>query len=154
MEPRATAPHGKLRAMRALSEAGVPVGVMVAPVVPMITDHEIEHILEAAQAHGAKAAGYVLLRLPHELKDVWREWLELHYPDRAAHVMSLVRQMRGGKDYDSRFGSRMRGEGPFAQLIEQRFRKAHARLGFGRLPPLDASRFVPPRKPSPQAELF
>ena len=157
MEPRATAPHGKLRAMRAmraLREAGVPVGVMVAPVVPMITDHEIEHILEAAKAHGAKAAGYVLLRLPHELKDVWREWLELHYPDRAAHVMSLVRQMRGGKDYDSRFGSRMRGEGPFAQLIEQRFRKAHARLGFGRLPPLDASRFVPPRKPSPQAELF
>jgi DNA repair photolyase len=154
MEPRATAPHGKLRAMRALHEAGVPVGVMVAPVVPMITDHELEHILEAAREHGAGAAGYTLLRLPHELKDIWREWLELHYPDRAAHVMSLIRQMRGGKDYDSRFGTRMRGEGPFAQLLQQRFRKAHARLGFGRLPPLDASQFVPPRKPSPQAELF
>jgi DNA repair photolyase len=154
MEPRATAPHGKLRAMRALHEAGVPVGVMVAPVVPMITDHELEHILESAHAHGARAAGYVLLRLPHELKEVWREWLQLHFPDRAAHVMSLIRQMRGGKDYDSGWGTRMRGEGPFAQLIAQRFAKAHARLGFGRLPALDASRFVPPRKPSPQAELF
>jgi DNA repair photolyase len=154
MEPRATAPHGKLRAMRALHEAGVPVGVMVAPVVPMITDRELEHILEAAHAHGARAAGYVLLRLPHELKEVWREWLQLHYPDRAAHVMSLVRQMRGGKDYDSTFGKRMRGEGPFADLIAMRFAKAHKRLGFGRLPALDGSRFVAPRKPSPQGDLF
>ncbi|MFD0739677.1 PA0069 family radical SAM protein [Lysobacter koreensis] len=154
MEPRATAPHGKLRAMRALSDAGVPVGVMVAPVVPMITDAEIEHILASAYEHGARAAGYVLLRLPHELKQVWREWLELHYPERAAHVMSLIRQMRGGKDYDSAFGTRMRGQGPFAQLIEQRFRKAHQRLGYGRLPPLDTSRFVAPRKPSPQGDLF
>jgi DNA repair photolyase len=154
MEPRATAPHGKLRAMRALSEAGVPVGVMVAPVVPMINDSELEHILEAAHAHGARGAGYVLLRLPHELKDVWREWLELHYPDRAAHVMSLIRQMRGGKDYDSRFGIRSRGEGPFAQLLAQRFAKARARLGYGRLPALDCSKFVPPRNPSPQGDLF
>ncbi|HET6435901.1 MAG TPA: PA0069 family radical SAM protein [Xanthomonadaceae bacterium] len=154
MEPRATAPHGKLRAMRALSEAGVPVGVMVAPVIPALTDHELERILEAAHAHGARSAGYVLLRLPHELKDLWREWLELHEPGRAAHVMSLIRQMRGGKDYDSRFGVRSRGEGPFAQLLAQRFAKAHARLGFGRLPPLDCSKFVAPRKPSPQGELF
>ena len=154
MEPRASAPHAKLRAMRALGDAGVPVGVMVAPVVPMITDHEIEHILEAAHDHGARAAGYVLLRLPHELKQVWREWLELHYPERAAHVMSLIQQMRGGKDYDSGFGTRMRGEGPFAQLIGQRFAKAHRRLGYGRLPPLDGTRFVAPRKPSPQGELF
>ena len=154
MEPRASAPRAKLRAMRALSDAGVPVGVMVAPVVPMISDHEIEHILEAAHDHGARAAGYVLLRLPHELKQVWREWLELHYPERAAHVMSLIQQMRGGKDYDSGFGTRMRGEGPFAQLIGQRFAKAHRRLGYGRLPPLDGTRFVAPRKPSPQGELF
>ena len=154
LEPRATAPHGKLRAMRTLADAGVPVGVMVAPVIPMITDHELEHILEAAKDHGATSAGYTLLRLPHELKDVWREWLELHYPDRAKHVMSLVQQMRGGKDYDSRFGTRMRGEGPFAQLLQQRFRKARARLGFGEHARLDASRFTPPRKPSPQAELF
>ncbi|GAB3387567.1 PA0069 family radical SAM protein [Lysobacter fragariae] len=152
MEPRASAPHAKLRAMKALADAGIPVGVMVAPVVPMITDHEIEHILEAAHDHGARAAGYVLLRLPHELKEIWREWLQLHHPDRAAHVMSLIRQMRGGKDYDSGFGKRMRGEGPFAQLIAQRFAKAHARLGFGRLPPLDASRFAPPQKASPPRE--
>ncbi|NUS38495.1 MAG: PA0069 family radical SAM protein [Lysobacter sp.] len=154
MEPRATAPRGKLRAMRALAEAGVPVGVMVAPVVPALTDHELERILETAREHGARSAGYVLLRLPHELKQVWREWLELHYPDRAAHVMSLIRQMRGSKDYDSRFGVRSRGEGPFAQLLAQRFAKAHARLGFGRLPPLETSKFAAPRRPSPQGELF
>ncbi|MGI8560055.1 MAG: PA0069 family radical SAM protein, partial [Luteimonas sp.] len=151
---RATAPHGKLRAMRQLADAGVPVGVMVAPVVPMITDRELEHILEAAHDHGARAAGYVLLRLPHELKEVWREWLQLHYPDRAAHVMSLVRQMRGGKDYDSAFGRRMRGEGPFADLLAARFARAHKRLGFGRLPPLDTSHFAAPRKSSSQGDLF
>lgn len=154
MEPRASAPHAKLRAMKALHETGVPVGVMAAPMIPMINDCELEHILEAAHDHGARAAGYVLLRLPHELKQIWREWLELHYPDRAGHVMSLIRQMRGGKDYDSSFGKRMRGEGPFAQLIQQRFAKAHARLGFGRLPALDSSRFTPPRIHSVQGELF
>jgi DNA repair photolyase len=154
MEPRATAPHGKLRAMRTLADAGVPVGVMVAPVIPMISDHELEHILEAARAHGACNAGYVLLRLPHELKQVWREWLQLHYPDRAAHVMSLIRQMRGGQDYDSAFGTRMRGEGPFAQLLAARFAKARARLGFGRMPALVASNFVAPLPPSPQGDLF
>lgn len=154
MEPRATAPLGRLRALRALADAGVPVGVMVAPVVPMITDPELEHILAAAHAHGARAAGYVLLRLPHELKEIWREWLQLHYPQRAAHVMSLVRQMRGGQDYDGRFGTRMRGEGPFADLIAMRFAKAHKRLRFGRLPALDGSRFVAPRPPSAQGDLF
>jgi len=154
MEPRASAPHTKLKAMRELADAGVPVGVMVAPVIPMITDRDLEAILEAAHAAGARAAGYVLLRLPHELKQIWREWLELHYPERAQHVMSLMQQMRGGKDYDSGFGSRMRGEGPFADLIAMRFAKAHKRLGFGRHPPLDSSKFVAPRKPSPQAELF
>jgi DNA repair photolyase len=154
MEPRASAPHAKLRAMRALADAGVPVGVMVAPVVPMVTDPELEHILEAAHAHGARAAGHVLLRLPHELKQVWREWLQLHYPERAAHVMSLLQQMHGGKDYDPAFGRRMRGQGPFADLIAQRFARAYRRLGYGRLPPLDGSRFVAPRVPSPQGELF
>lgn len=154
MEPRATAPHGKLRAMRKLHDAGVPVGVMVAPVVPMVTDCELEHILEAAYEHGARSAGYVLLRLPHELKQVWREWLRLHYPERAEHVMSLIQQMRGGKDYDSAFGKRMRGEGPFAELIAMRFAKAHKKFGFGRLPALDGTRFVAPRKPSRQGDLF
>jgi DNA repair photolyase len=154
MEPRASAPHARLRAMRRLSEAGVPVGVMVAPVIPMVTDRELEAILEAAHAAGARAAGYVLLRLPHELKEIWREWLQLHYPERAEHVMSLVRQMRGGKDYDSTFGKRLRGEGPFADLLAARFAKAHRRLGFGRLPPLQTGLFRPPRPSSPQAELF
>ncbi len=149
MEPRAAAPHARLRAMRRLSDAGVPVGVMVAPVVPAITDHELEAILEAAHAAGARQAGYVLLRLPHELKEIWREWLSLHYPDRAAHVMSLVRQMRGGSDYDSAFGKRMRGEGPFAQLLAARFARAHRRLGFGRLPALDCGAF---RRPAPVAD--
>ncbi|HZH42946.1 MAG TPA: PA0069 family radical SAM protein [Lysobacter sp.] len=154
MEPRASAPHARLRAMRQLHEAGVPVGVMVAPVIPMITDRELEHILEAAREHGAAAAGYVLLRLPHELKQVFREWLALHYPERAEHVMSLIQQMRGGKDYDSAFFTRQRGTGPFAELIAQRFAKAHRRLGFGRLPALDTGQFVAPRPPSPQGELF
>jgi DNA repair photolyase len=154
MEPRASAPHSKLNAMRRLADAGVPVGVMAAPMIPMINDRELEHILEAAHDHGARSAGYVLLRLPHELKQVWREWLQLHYPDRAGHVMSLIRQMRGGKEYDSTFGKRMRGEGPFAELIAMRFARAYKKLGFGRLPPLDASRFVAPRKPSAQGELF
>ncbi|MGY4514635.1 PA0069 family radical SAM protein [Lysobacter sp. HA18] len=154
LEPRASAPHAKLRAMKALTDAGVPVGVMVAPVIPMITDMEMEHILEAAHEHGAREAGYTLLRLPHELKDVWREWLELHYPERAAHVMSLVQQMRGGKDYNADFGTRMTGTGVFAQLVQQRFRKARARLGYTRYPELDTSRFTPPRKATPQGELF
>ena len=157
LEPRAAAPHTRLKTVQALHEAGIPVGTMVAPIIPMITDSEMEHILEAAYAHGARAAGYVLLRLPHELKKVWREWLALHYPDRTAHVMSLVQQMRGGKDYDSAYGTRMRGEGPFADLIAMRFAKAYKRIGFGRLPALDCSRFLPPvaEKPdSPQGTLF
>jgi DNA repair photolyase len=157
LEPRAAAPHTRLKTVAALQEAGIPVGVMVAPIIPMITDRDIEHILETAYTHGARAAGYVLLRLPHELKDVWREWLALHYPERAAHVMSLIQQMRGGKDYDSAYGTRMRGEGPFADLIAMRFAKAYKRIGFGRLPALDCSRFLAPMvdKPySPQGTLF
>lgn len=154
LEPRAAAPHTRLKTLRTLHEAGIPVGVLVAPVIPMITDQDLEHILEAAREVGARSAGYVLLRLPHELKEVWREWLQLHYPDRAAHVMSLIRQMRGGKDYDSQFGKRMRGEGPFADLLAMRFRKAYAKYGYARMPALDHGRFVAPRKPSPQGQLF
>jgi len=157
MEPRASAPHRKLKAMRALRDAGVPVGVMVAPVIPAITDSELETILESARDAGAGAASYVLLRLPHELKAIFRDWLVQRYPDRAEHVMSIIRQMRGGKDYDATFGKRMRGEGPFAQLLQRRFALAHARLGFGRLPPLRCDLFAPPRAPvppSPQGDLF
>ncbi|WP_367380863.1 PA0069 family radical SAM protein [Stenotrophomonas cyclobalanopsidis] len=154
LEPRAAAPHARLRAMEALSKAGVPVGVLVAPVIPRITDNELEAILEAAHSHGARAAGYVLLRLPNEIKDIWREWLELHYPDRAEHVLSLMRQLHGGKEYDSSFGTRMRGSGPFADLLAQRFKKAHKNLGFSRLPSLNTELFQPPRERSPQGQLF
>ena len=154
MEPRASAPHTRLKAIAGLHAAGVPVTVMVAPVIPAITDMELEAILEAARAAGAADASYVLLRLPHELKEIWREWLQQHYPERAAHVMSLVAQMRGGRDYDSAFGSRMRGQGPFAQLLAARFACVRRRLGFTRLPALDCSRFAPPRPPSPQGSLF
>lgn len=153
-EPRATAPHARLDTISKLTEAGVPVGVLVAPVIPMITDSELEHILEAARSAGALSAGYVLLRLPNELKEIWREWLALHYPDRASHVMSLMQQMHGGKDYDSSFGVRMRGRGPFADLLEQRFRKAHSRLGFGPMLDLNCAAFFVPRTAGSQGELF
>ncbi len=154
MEPRASAPHRKLKAMRALRDAGVPVGVMVAPVIPAITDPELETILAAARDAGAGAAGYVLLRLPHELKEIFRDWLAQRFPERAEHVMSLIRQMHGGKDYDPTFGKRGRGEGPFAQLLQRRFALAYARLGFSRLPPLRCDLFRPPAPPSPQGNLF
>lgn len=154
LEPRAAAPHARLRTIAALREAGVPVGVLVAPVIPAITDMDLEAILDAAHAAGAGSAGYILLRLPHELKDIWRQWLQQHYPDRAGKVMNILSQMRGGKDYDSAFGSRMRGQGVFADLLAARFARASRALGYGRLPPLDASRFVAPRPSSPQGDLF
>lgn len=159
LEPRASAPHARLRAMRTLHEAGVPVGVMVAPVIPWINDHALEAVLEAAREAGAESAGYVLLRLPHEVAPLFRDWLQAHHPDRAAHVMSTVRQLRGGKDYDSTFGKRMRGQGVYADLLARRFALAHKRLGYADAPRrgLDCSRFVrplPPRPPSPQGVLF
>ncbi|MDQ1121015.1 MULTISPECIES: PA0069 family radical SAM protein [Pseudoxanthomonas] len=159
LEPRASAPHARLRAMRALHEAGVPVGVMVAPVIPWINDQALEAVLEAARDAGAETAGYVLLRLPHEVAPLFRDWLQAHHPDRAAHVMSTVRQARGGKDYDSAFGKRMRGQGVYADLLARRFAVAHRRLGYADTPrrSLDCSRFVrplPPRPASPQGVLF
>jgi DNA repair photolyase len=129
MEPRAAAPQARLRALRELNEAGVPAGVMVAPVVPGITDHEMEAILEAAAEARARWAAYVLLRLPYEIKDLFREWLAQHYPERAAHVMSLIQEMRGGRDNDPAFGTRMRGTGPIAELLRNRFKIACKRLG-------------------------
>ena len=154
LEPRAAAPHARIKMIGKLREAGVPTGVLVAPVIPMITDMELERILEAVRAVDALSAGYVLLRLPHELKEVWREWLELHFPQRAAHVMSLIRQMRSGKEYDSRYGVRGRGEGPFADLLAARFHKAKQRIGFPGMPPVDMHQFMPPREASPQGTLF
>ena len=156
LEPRASAPHRRLEAVAHLNEAGVPCGVMVAPIIPMVTDRYVEQILERAAAAGATSAGYTVLRLPYELKDLFREWLDLHVPERAEHVMSLIRQMRGGRDNDARFGSRMRGEGEFAELIRQRFRLACRRYGIGRGRDiaLDMSRFAPPQPSSPQGQLF
>jgi DNA repair photolyase len=146
MEPQAASPRARLEAVRRLNEAGVPTGVMVAPVIPALTDHEMEGILEASAAVGARWAGYVLLRLPYEVRELFREWLAAHYPDRAEHVMSLVQQMRGGKDYDSSFGSRMRGTGPLAELLRSRFQIACRRLGLGtgRHQPPQTSLFRPP----------
>lgn len=156
LEPRASAPHSRLKAVKRLSEAGIPVGVMFAPVIPWVNDQALEAVLDAASAHGATAAGYVLLRLPHEVAPLFRDWLQTHLPDRAAHVMSTIQQLRGGKDYDSRFGKRLSGEGVYADLLARRFALALKRAGFRerRHPPLDCSRFVPPRAPSPQGELF
>ncbi len=156
LEPRASAPHRRLEAVANLNAAGVPCGVMVAPIIPMLTDRYVEQILEKAATAGATHAGYTVLRLPYELKDLFREWLDLHAPERAEHVMSLIRQMRSGRDNDARFGSRMRGEGEFAELIRQRFRLACRKHGINetRDLALDCSRFTPPRAPTPQGELF
>ena len=156
LEPRASAPHRRLQAIRTLNDAGVPCGVMVAPIIPMVTDRWLEGIVGEAAAAGAKGAGYTILRLPYELKDLFREWLALHVPDRAGHVMSLIRQMRGGRDNDPDFGSRMRGDGAFAQLIRQRFQLACRRFGIARSRDtvLDRSQFVVPRAATPQGELF
>lgn len=156
LEPRASAPHSRLRAIAAMREAGVPVGVMVAPVIPWVTDHELESILEAVRDAGAESAGYVLLRLPHEVAPLFRDWLHSHLPERAAHVMSTIRQLRGGKDYDASFGTRMRGQGVYADLLERRFQLASRRLGFAarHAMPLETELFKPPREQTPQGELF
>jgi DNA repair photolyase len=124
----------------------VPVTALVAPIIPMINDMELERILEAARDAGANSAGYVLLRLPLEIAELFEEWLQSHFPERAEHVMSLIRQSRGGKNYDSRFGTRMRGEGAFADLLSQRFRLARKRLGLTYRDGfnLDCSQFAPP----------
>ena len=146
LEPRAAAPQARLRVIRELVAAGVTTGVLVAPVIPLINDPEIEDLVTAAAQAGAVRAGYVVLRLPHELKGLFREWLSEHYPLRAAHVMAVLQEMRGGRDYEPRFGVRMRGTGPFAELLRRRFELARARAGLseGRLPALCTSLFQPP----------
>jgi len=160
MEPRAAAPHRRLQALRTLADAGIPVGVMVAPIVPQLNDRDLEAILEAAAGSGAQSAGWVLLRLPREVAPLFREWLDVHYPLRAGHIMSLVQQMRGGRDYDSTFGLRMRGSGEFAMLLEKRFAIACRRFGLNRgrreHDGLDVTRFRPPKLDgaSRQGELF
>ena len=155
LEPRAASPAARIRTLAALARAGVPCGVMVAPVIPAITDHEVERILEACAEAGAQWAGYVLLRLPYEVKDLFREWLAEHYPERAAHVMSLIHEMRGGRDNDARFGSRMRGTGPYAQLLRNRFKLGCQRLKLNSTArgPLDTTRFRPPGPAGAQLRL-
>ena len=129
MEPRASAPARRLATIAALAEAGIPVSVMTAPLIPALNDHELESLLEAASEAGAWSAGYVLLRLPHELKDLMRRWLDTHFPDKADHVFSLISQSRGGRAYDAQFGTRMRGTGPYADALKARFDLACRRLG-------------------------
>ena len=155
LEPRAASAGAKLKAMRVLAEAGVPVGVLVAPIIPVLTEHEIEAVLEASREAGASLAGYTLLRLPWEVKDLFREWLAEHFPDRAAHVMSIVRGMRGERDNDPSFGTRMHATGPVAQLIRQRFQLACRRLGFpaNRENSLPTNLFRPPLRTHPQLSL-
>jgi DNA repair photolyase len=155
MEPRAASPQARLRTLAALHAAGVPCGVLVAPVIPALTDHELEGILEAAAHAGAGWAGYVLLRLPYEIKDLFTEWLAQHYPQRAGRIMSLIRDMRGGRDNDPRFGTRMRGTGPYAELLRRRFQVACRRLGLnsGGRDTLDTALFRPPQLPGSQLHL-
>ncbi len=155
MEPRASTPAKRLGAMRTLSEAGVPVGVMVAPIVPGLTDHEMESILEAASEAGAGRAGYVLLRLPLEVRDLFLEWLTVHAPNRARRVVSLLQGMRAGRLNDANFGSRMTGAGPYADLLATRFAAATRRLGLARRgPELDTESFRPPSRDPAQLALF
>ncbi|MFW6088447.1 MAG: radical SAM protein, partial [Gemmatimonadota bacterium] len=154
MEPRAAAPHRRLDAIRRLAEAGIPTGVIVGPVVPGLTDHELPSILEAAAAAGATTASYILLRLPHGVKELFADWLERHYPDRKDRVLGRVRDVRSGRLNDPRFRSRMRGEGPYAEQIRSMFEIARRRHGLdGHAEPLSTAAF---RRPAPggQGDLF
>jgi DNA repair photolyase len=155
MEPRAATPERRFEAVRRLSEAGVPCTVGVAPIIPGLNDHELESILKRAAAAGAAGAHFTVLRLPLEIKDLFREWLAAERPDRAARVMSLVRQMRGGKDYDSNWNTRMKGQGPIADLIAARFAAARRRYGLdGERVSFDVKRFRVPPKAGDQMDLF
>lgn len=157
LEPRAAAPKARLRVIREFSTAGVPVRIMAAPMIPMINDCELEKILQAAKTAGASQAGYTVIRLPHEVKDLFKEWLTKHFPDRANHVMSLIRQMRKGREYDSTFGERMTGTGEFAELIATRFKIACKKFQLNEKNPptiLDTHSFCPVNSTSQQLDLF
>jgi len=145
LEPRACAPQARLRSMQMLSDAGVPVSIFASPLIPGLNDHELEKLLAAAREHGATSAGYTMLRLPHEVAGLFREWLEWHAPEKAARIMSVLYDLRGGRANDARFGSRMKGLGHFAELIRQRFDLCCRRQGLARdWPALDCGRFKPP----------
>jgi DNA repair photolyase len=154
MEPRAATPERRLEAIRRLSQAGVPAAVMFAPIIPALNDGEMERVLAAAKEAGARSAGYVLLRLPLEIKELFREWLELHRPDAARHVFSLIRQMRGGKDYDAEWFIRQRGKGPYATMLAHRFRLAVNRLGLRDSTHLRTDLFRRPARAGEQLKLF
>jgi DNA repair photolyase len=155
LEPRAASPQRRLRTVKTLADAGIPVTVNVAPIIPFINEPEIEHVLEAASQAGAWQAHYTVLRLPWEVAPLFMQWLEAHFPDRAQRVMKRVRDMRGGRNYDAQFGKRMTGEGPWAALIRQRFEKARARLKLDRkVPPLRNDLFIAPGPATPQLDLF
>jgi DNA repair photolyase len=155
MEPRATTPARRLQALRALSDAGIPTSVMVAPIIPALNDNEIDRILAKAREAGVRNAGYVLLRLPHELKDLFREWLQTEFPDRAGRVINILRSMHGGRDYVAEFGMRQRGSGPYADQIGLRFRLAMKRLGFNEeRQPLRTDLFTPPGQRGRQLPLL
>lgn len=155
MEPRAPAPARRLRTVERLAAAGVPVRIMASPMIPALTDHELEAILAAGRAAGAVAASTILLRLPHEVAPIFRAWLDEHVPGRAGHVLARLREMHGGRDYDPAFGTRMTGTGPMAELLRRRFELACARLGLARgAPPLRTDLFRPPPRPGDQLPLF
>jgi len=155
MEPRAAAPHRRLAALSALAQAGVPCGVLASPMIPGLNDHELERILAAGSEGGAKIAGMILIRLPHEVKEVFASWLQAHEPSRAGKILSLIQQARGGKLYDARFGTRMTGQGPYASMLRRRFEVSCARLGLNReRPVLDTSRFTRPAQIETQRSLF
>jgi DNA repair photolyase len=156
MEPRAATPQRRLETIAALAKAGIPTGVMSAPMIPALNDSEMEDILAAGKEAGATTAAYTMLRLPLELKDLFKEWLETHFPNKASHVLSLVAQSHGGKIYDSNWGRRMVGYGPYADLLGMRFDRAVRRLGLARrhTEPLDTSLFRQPAKETKQLALF
>jgi DNA repair photolyase len=155
MEPRTATPREKLRAMRQLSAAGVPVGVMVAPIIPGLNDREIPTILEAAKQAGAETAGYVLLRLPLAVRPIFEDWLTRNYPDKAERVLSLIRSTRDGRSNDSTWGRRMRGQGQYAEQIGRSFEVFRKKRGLDRpLAPLDNTKFIPPKPRSGQLRLF
>ena len=155
MEPRASTPQKRLDALRQLSDAGVPTSVMVAPIIPALNDSEIEAILEKAFEHGARDAGYVLLRLPLEVSEIFKEWLLHHYPNKYRHVLNLLKSMRNGKEYDVAWGRRMRGTGPYADQIGKRMKIAAKRIGMARRKhPLTTELFTPPERQGSQLSLF
>ena len=154
MEPRTAGPKRRLQMIEALAQHGVPTGVLTAPIIPGLNDHELERMLELAAAHGAQSAGYVLLRLPHEVEGLFVEWLDAHYPDRSRHVQSLLRQMRGGKLNEGRFHARQRGMGPFAALLEARFERARDRHGLNRPAVLNTGSFRRPQVSGSQLDLW